>query len=141
MAFNPNAMTFAQGVQRLQQAARAAGIPQGKIVTSRDHEVTHAVKSLMVSNVPSGFTKWQLPVFQDGPTQFFFSYAAPGVDVPQHSHDEGDGVRVILHGSIHFGDKELVAGDWMFIPKGVPYAFKVGDRGAGIFYCYQCCCA
>jgi hypothetical protein len=141
MAFNPNAMTFAQGVQRLQQAASAAALPVGDIVTSKDPQVQRAVKQLMVTNVPSGFTKWQLPVFLDGPSQQFFSFASPGVHVPEHSHDEGDGIRVILHGSIKYNGKELTAGDWMFIPKGKKYSFEVGDAGVGFFYCYRCCCA
>jgi hypothetical protein len=32
-------------------------------------------------------------------------------------------------------DKELSAGDWMFIPEGQPYSFEVGRVGAIV-----CCC-
>lgn len=141
MAFNPNSMSFADGVARLQKAAKTAGLRGGEIVTSRDEKTKRAIADLMVTNVPAGFTKWQLPVFLDGPSQQFFSYAAPNTSVAAHSHDEGDGIRVILHGSIHYNGVELQEGDWMFIPKGSPYEFKVGPRGAGMFYCYRCCCA
>lgn len=141
MGFKPNSMTFAEGVRRLQTAASSAGLAADKILTSRDNPVQHAVKNLMVTNVPAGFTKWQLPVYLDGPSQQFFSYAAPNTNVPEHSHDEGDGLRIILSGSITYNGVELQEGDWMYIPKGSPYSFKVGPRGAGMFYCYECCCA
>lgn len=61
--------------------------------------------------------------------------------MPNHSHDEGDGFRFIVSGSILFDGRELHAGDWMFIPKGKTYSFKVGRSGVGICYCYACCCA
>ena len=141
MAFNPNSMSFAEGVERLQNAAKSAGIRGGDILTSHDDSAKKAVKQLAVTNVPAGFSKWQLPVFLDGPSQLFFSYAAPHTEVALHSHDEGDGIRVILNGSIFYNGVELHEGDWMFIPKGRPYEFKVGPRGAGMFYCYRCCCA
>jgi hypothetical protein len=34
--------------------------------------------------------------------------------------------------SIIFDGRELTAGDWMHIPKGVRYSFKVGPKGATI---------
>jgi hypothetical protein len=141
MSFNPNAMTFDQGVQRLQGAASAAGLKASSIITSRDKRAQQAVKQLMVANVPPGFSKWQLPVYLDGASQFFFSYAAPDTEVPEHSHDEGCGLRVILHGGILYDGEELRTGDWMFIPRGAKYSFRVGLEGAGMFYCYKCCCA
>jgi hypothetical protein len=61
--------------------------------------------------------------------------------VPKHSHDEGDGIRIIMSGSIIYDGHELSGGDWMFIPKGVAYDFKVGPMGAALCYCYCCCCA
>lgn len=142
MAFKPNAMTFAQGLQRIKEAAKSSGLEVGKgIVTSRDSAALKASLALAISNVPGGFKKWQLPVYMDGPSQMFFSIGAPDTEVPSHSHDEGDGLRVIVSGSILYGKQELTQGDWMFVPKGTKYQFKVGPAGAGMFYCYQCCCA
>ena len=142
MAFKPNALTFAQGVKRIEDANKAAGLKVGKdIVTSRSSTAKAALSGLQISNIPSGFTKWQLPVYMDGPSQMFYSVGAPNADVPSHSHDEGDGLRVIVSGSILHEGMELTEGDWMFIPKGTPYKFKVGNVGVGMFYCYQCCCA
>ena len=141
MAFHPNKLSFGEGITRLTEAAEKAGLNKKKIITSRHLEAERALSMLKVTNVPDGFAKWQLPVFLDGPSQMFVSYAGPDIIVPMHAHEEGDGIRVIMHGSIKYEGEELLASDWMFIPKGEPYEFQVGPHGAGMFYCYQCCCA
>lgn len=142
MAFQPNAMTFAEGAKRADDACKAAGLDISKgILTSKDAGVINAVKALKVSNIPNGFEKYQLPiVFQDA-TQTYLSFGAAGTSVPMHSHDEGPGLRVIIFGSIVYKDVELTAGDWMYIPAGMKYALDVGSMGVGMFYCYQCSCA
>ncbi len=140
--FKPNSMSFAEGIQRLENACRTGGLEiNDKIITSRDSTIRTVVKSLEVKNVPEGFVKFQLPVHFEGPTQTYLSFAAPRTKVPSHSHNEGPGIRVIISGSIIYKDHELTAGDWMYIPKGKPYEFEVGPMAAGVFYCYQCCCA
>jgi hypothetical protein len=142
--FEPNQLTFAEGIERIKAAVAKSGREEvTKIVTSRDANSDSLIDGLKVENVPEGFTKYQLPVFMtDIPgVQFFLSFGAPESKVAEHSHDEGDGMRFIASGSIHFEGKELTAGDWMFIPKGKRYSFTVGKQGAGMFYCYSCCCA
>ena len=143
MAFQPNQLTFQQGIDRINQALSVHGGAKKGIVTSRDSGIKSLVDALKVTNIPAGFHKWQLPVaFHGGPgTQFFISTGGPNIDVPAHSHDEGDGMRIILSGSIHYNGMELVPGDWMFIPKGTAYSIKTGMLGASLIYCYQCCCA
>lgn len=144
MAFKPNALTFQEGIDRINKARQQHKFAPGSgVVTSRDAAMKSLIGTLAVTNIPAGFKKWQLPVFfLGGPgTQFFISVGAPDTDVPQHSHDEGDGIRVIVSGSVIYNDVELTAGDWMFIPKGTPYALRAGETGAVICYCYQCCCA
>jgi hypothetical protein len=141
--FNPNKMTFAEGIERIKKALQTVpAFHHGKIVTSRDEGADKLRELLMVSNIPTGFTKYQLPVFfERGPgAQFFISIGAPDVEVPMHSHDEGDGMRFIASGSVIYDGKELSAGDWMFIPKKQPYSMKVGKNGVTMYYCYQCCC-
>ena len=141
MAFKPNTVTFAQGVQRAETACKASGLDlNSNIVTSRDSKVKKVLSDLMVANVPKGFTKVQLPVVFDGPSQTYMSFGAPNTKVPLHSHDEGAGIRVIMFGSIVFNGQELSAGDWMYIPAGKKYEFEVGPMGVGVFYCYRCCC-
>lgn len=141
--FNPNKLTFEEGVERIRAAAEKAGLDQTKeILTSRDEAVQEATRQLEVTNVPdSGFKKWQLPVFLDCRSQMFMTVAAPGIEAPEHSHDDGDGIRFIVSGSIHYNGQELTEGDWMFIPAGSRYSFQVGRFGACMCYCYCCCCA
>jgi hypothetical protein len=141
-AFNPNRMTFEEGLDRIRRATDEAGLKVGEsIITSRDDAGRRLRKTLAVDNVPDGFTKYQLPVYLSEPSQMFISFAAPDVHTPEHSHDEGDGIRFIAGGSIIYNDQELTAGDWMFIPKGKTYSFDVGPNGALMCYCYCCCCA
>lgn len=154
MPFNPNKLTRADGVKRIEAALKKTGIKIGKrVVTSRDKDMQLLRERLVVTNVPSGFSKYQLPVTlrcvdamsatgtdADG-VQFFVTIAQPNSKVNTHSHNEGAGLRMIAGGSILFKKQELTAGDWMYIPKGVPYEFQVGPQGAIICYCYCCCCA
>nr|AYR06198.1 hypothetical protein [Renouxia sp.] len=37
---------------------------------------------------------------------------------------------------ILFNGQELISGDWMYIPQGIPYLFKVGSFGDIMCYCY-----
>lgn len=142
MTFRPNAMTFAQGIERIQSACKAAKLDiHNGIVTSKTAAVQKSIRALEVTNIPKGFTKFQLPVSFEGATQTYMSFGAPRTKVPLHSHDEGAGIRVIMFGSIFYNGQELTAGDWMYIPKGKEYEFEVGPMGVGVFYCYQCCCA
>lgn len=141
-SFQPSTRTYAACLAELKEVRKRTGIADGKIITSKDETVRQALDQLQASNIPGGFSKYQIPAFfEGGPGALFFvSVGAPGTEVPKHSHDEGDGLRFIIAGSIHYEGVELMAGDWMFIPKGMPYSFKVGVNGVTAFYCYQCCC-
>ena len=139
--FNPNRLTFDQGLERIRKAADRAGFSAEGVVTSRDRAALNTREALAVDNVPPGFTKWQLPVFLNNPSQMFVTVAQPGAKAGRHSHDEGDGMRFIAGGSIIHEGRELVPGDWMYIPAGRPYEFEVGPNGALMCYCYCCCCA
>lgn len=141
-AFKPNAMTFDQGVRRVEEANRSAKFdPRSRITTSRDPAARAATDKLLVTNIPSGFKKLQLPLYFSCSTQLYVSIGAPDTEVPEHSHDEGDGLRYIVSGSVIYKGQELTGGDWMFIPAGKPYSLKVGPQGATMFYCYCCSCA
>lgn len=139
--FNPNVLTFDEGIERLNRILKKEGLdPQHHITTSRDEGMEHLQKVLKITNVPNGFQKWMLPVYLTGASQLYISMAEPNAEVPLHSHDEGDGIRVMISGSIIYNGKELTAGDWMYIPKGAQYSMKVGPLGALMCYCYRCCC-
>lgn len=142
MTFNPNKSTIERCIVQLREVQAKHKINTKTILTSRDPICRKlAYSTLNVENVPEGFTKTMLPVFFEDATTLYISSGAPGAVVPEHSHDEGDGIRFMISGSIEYGDKELTEGDWMFVPAGAKYSFKVGPRGATMFYCYSCCCA
>jgi hypothetical protein len=138
-SFNPNRLSFEDGLRRIEEARGAADVAPDAILTSRDATVARALGTLKVDNVPAGFTKWQLPVTLRCESQMFVTVAQPGATVPEHSHDDGDGMRFIAGGSIVYDGKELTAGDWMFISAGRKYSFEVGRYGATMCCC--CCCA
>lgn len=144
--FDPNRLSFARCARRIAEAIRKVGLEpdkagfkhEGRILTSRDEPMARLTEELRVDNVPAGFQKWQLPFFVDHPTHLFVTLAEPGATAPPHSHKEGDGIRFIVGGSIIYEDKELTAGDWMFVPAGAQYSFKAGRMGAAMCYCYAC---
>src|SRR5689334_18290579 len=139
--FNPNRLTFDEGLERIRKALDNSGVRvDGRIVTSRDKDAGDLRDALAVENVPKGFTKYQLPVYLDAPSQLFVTIAEPNVRAGRHVHEDGDGIRFIAGGSITFEGQELSAGDWMFVPKGRDYEFEVGPNGALMCYCYCCCC-
>jgi mannose-6-phosphate isomerase-like protein (cupin superfamily) len=140
--FAADHLSFDEGLRRLTRLTQGAGFSQeGRIITSRDKEAVALRDALRVSAVPSGFRKWQLPVYLKERSQLYLTVAEPDADVPEHSHPEGDGIRFIVSGSVQYRDHELTAGDWMFIPAGVAYSMRVGHLGATMCYCYCCCCA
>ncbi len=134
-------ISFKKGEEKIKEALNQSKMDfQSKIFTSRDAESVELCNLLKVDNIPAGFKKWQLPIVL-GPSQLFISIGAADAEVPEHSHDEGDGIRFIMSGSIIYNGKELNAGDWMYIPKGKRYSMKVGPFGATMCYCYCCSCA
>jgi hypothetical protein len=131
-----------EGLKRLKDLTTAAGFSQrDRIITSRDEDVRKIKQDLTISAVPGGFHKWQLPVYLPEASQLYLTVAEPNAEVPEHSHPEGDGIRFVVSGSVHYGNHELVSGDWMFIPAGVPYKLRIGELGAVLCYCYCCSCA
>jgi hypothetical protein len=140
--FNPKEhLSFKEGEEKVYTALKQADIDfRSRIFTSRDDESILLSNFLSVSEVPDGFKKWQLPIVL-GPSQLFISVSKADVKVPYHSHDEGDGVRFIISGSVYYNGQELTAGDWMFIPAGKPYEIEIGPLGASMAYCYCCSCA
>ncbi len=120
--FNPNNLSFEEGLKRIEEAAKYVGLEQDKqIVTSRDRVSIKLRERLNVDNVPKGFKKWQLPVSLPKASQLFITVGEPNVKVDRHSHDEGAGIRFIVSGSIIYGGQELSGGDWMYIPAGEDY--------------------
>lgn len=137
-------ISFQEGIERIQDALASLGVPRSslnQVITSRDPIAERLRSTLRISKLPAGFEKWQLPVYFEGTgAQFFVTVAQGGAKVDEHAHADGHAIRFVAGGAIRYGGQELTAGDWMFIPKDVPYSFEVGPHGAVMCYCYQCCC-
>jgi mannose-6-phosphate isomerase-like protein (cupin superfamily) len=128
-----------KGVLRAKTALKAAGITLGdSIITSRDPRMVKVIQKLRSTNPPEGLEQWQLPIFSNDRTALYFiSVACPNAKVPPHKHHDDDVFRIVLSGSLIFKKIELTAGDWMFIPKGVPYSFEAGRLGSVILHTYH----
>lgn len=133
-AVRPLEMGFHEGLARLRAALQKAGLDleQG-VITSRDPRVQALRDELRVPAAAEGFEMWQLPITLRN-ALLFVSVAGPGATMPEHGHAERTVFRLVISGSIVHEDAELTVGDWMYVPKGHPYAFRAGPRGATLLY-------
>jgi hypothetical protein len=141
MAFNPNETTLKEGLERVRQVQTELGLDTSKIFTSKDAGDLYNNPKTLVTNIPNGFTKIMLPISTTKEATFYISAGAPNTHVPRHSHNEGEGIRFIVAGSILYKAQELSEADWMYVPANASYEFKVGPRGVVMCYCYCCSCA
>jgi len=141
MSFNPNELTLKEGLELVKDIQSNLRLDTSKIITSKQAGDLYKNKKANVTNVPEGFSKIILPISTSKEATFYISSGAPNAHVPRHSHEEGEGIRFIVSGSILFEGQELSEGDWMYIPAKASYEFNVGPRGVTMFYCYCCCCA
>src|SRR5687768_9879387 len=100
--------------------------PDAQILTSRDPRSKKLKKLLETSNVPPGFKKYQLPFSFHKPSNQYMTVGKANAEVKSHAHEDGAGLRVVLEGSITYRGKVLKKGDWMYIPAGTAYAYRVG---------------
>ncbi len=111
------------GVDRIRAALETHRVTtQGRVVTSRDPGMDLVRLKLKREGLPEGFESWQLPVWGEGPAFVFITAALPGAVVPEHSHKR-DLFRMVISGSMIVNGIELKPGDWMYVPKGVPYSY------------------
>jgi quercetin dioxygenase-like cupin family protein len=142
MTFNPKLRKpFSDCIKSVEDALKAVGHghPHGqKILTSRDKDAAQLRTALNRTNVPQGFSKWQLPYIITGASAAFITVASAGAKVPSHDH-EGESDLLIVSGSIILnGHQELTSGDWAFIPANTAYSYEVGPMGAMLKRCYPC---
>jgi hypothetical protein len=141
MAFDPKLRKpFSDCVQSVDDALKAVGHshPRGqRILTSRDRDGAQLRAALDCTNVPQGFSKWQLPYIMSGESASFIAVASAGAKVPSHEH-EGESDIIVLSGSINLNGQELTSGDWAFIPADIPYSYETGAMGAALARKYRC---
>jgi quercetin dioxygenase-like cupin family protein len=126
-----------KGVLRVKEALKKHGIEARPVVTSRDEGIDKVRQELKRTHLPPGFEQWQLPVAL-GPNQdavAFVTVGLPGAEIPEHSH-KCDLFRIVVSGSVYHEDKELTAGDWMYVKEGAPYKLTAGGFGCIIFHMY-----
>src|SRR5947207_8061748 len=104
MAFAPKHLSFQEGTNRTLALMEKYKIDLSKIITSKDGNVVELTKELHAgkNGVPDGFVKWQLPFFFPSGCLNYLSFGAPNAKVDEHSHDEGQQLRIIMHGSISY---------------------------------------
>lgn len=128
-----------KGARRVKDALKKHGVEtKGRIFTSRDRGMDSLRAELKRAHMPEGFEQTQLPVAL-GPGEdilVFETTIEPGAKLPEHAHTGAAIFRMVLKGSVRFGDKELSTGDWMVVPPGASYALAAGDTQCVIFHWY-----
>ena len=104
----------------------------GRIFHSREPLIKEMVEELQRDTLPTGFKQWQLPIvlgLNGDPVLGFITVGEPNAKIPRHRHEKDSLFRIVISGSVFFGDVELTAGDWMFVPKGKAYSLTAGPLG------------
>lgn len=140
--YKPNCMSFENCVERIRMILREYEVDmREKVWTSADSVIKQVVERLKVDRICDGFYKWQLPVYFEKGALVWTTVGAPLKEISNCCHNEGDGFKFIGSGSLIYNSVELNAGDWMFIPRGKTYSFRVGKHGVVMYYVYECCAA
>jgi hypothetical protein len=130
-----------KGVLRVKEALKNLKIETGnRIITSKDADAINLIENLRRHHLPEGFEQWQLPfVFGGGnrPVMTFITIGNPNAVIPHHAHKNDLLFRIVISGSIIYNKIELTAGDWMHIPAGLAYSFKVGKLGSVTMHLYN----
>ena len=127
-----------KGVRRVMQALKKHGVaPRRGVLTSRERGVEDTREDLRRTHMPPGFEQWQLPVAlgPDKNVLAFMTKAEPNAEIPEHSH-RVELFRVVVSGSVFYGDQELTAGDWMSVQAGSSYGLRAGRDGCVICHMY-----
>lgn len=114
------------------------------VVTSLDTDEKEAIEKMSLDTpFGSGILKWQLPIDMM-PIRVAKTIFPKNTIVDSHVHpestqeDPGGGLRMVAKGSIIYNGQKFEAGDWFFIPNGIPYEFKTDpDLETIVFYTYR----
>ena len=87
---------------------------------------------------PTGIMKHVVPVDISYANFLVITSVEPGSKVHPHTHDEPQ-FRYVIHGSLSLNGKRYVAGDWVFVPAGIPYHIET-DEGYTTLGCYGVQC-
>ena len=130
-----------KGVLRVKKVLAGLGVTFGKeIITSRDDVIVKAKEKLYRDTMPPGFEQWQMPVLLGGgnrPVMPFITVGSPNAKVPEHTHRNDALLRLVISGSIIYQQRELIPGDWMYIPAKFKYSFRAGPLGCVVMHMYN----
>jgi quercetin dioxygenase-like cupin family protein len=135
--------------KQIAEAEAAVNSQVGNRATTCNHPVSKSamkkLRNIGADQIPEhvdGAVHWFLPFAPRMPANEesegrYFAWIAvldPNTVIPNHSHamEKLGDMKVVLSGSIMHDDEELTAGDWLWIPAGEKYNFKVGNKGATI---------
>src|SRR2546426_5501682 len=125
-----------RGTRRVKDALEKHGIRYGdRVITSRDKGMDEVKGDLKRSGMPPGVEQWQVPIVvkPSGEALSFTGRMEAGAEVPEHVHKHPV-FRIVIEGSLEYGDLTLKPGDWMFVPAGQAYSLKAGPEGFSTFY-------
>jgi len=127
------------GVERINKALADHGFStkRDKILTSLDPNMDLVIRDLASTNLPPGWTGYQIPLYllKTPPTFVFYQEAEAGAELPGHAH-EVDQIRIVISGGMVYDDLTLHAGDWMFIPANTEYRIAAA-KNPGLIVCYM----
>jgi len=130
-----------RGTRRVKDALEKHGIRYGdRVITSRDKGMDEVKGDLKRSGMPPGVEQWQVPIVvkPSGEALSFTGRMEAGAEVPEHVHKHPV-FRIVIEGSLEYGDLTLKPGDWMFVPAGQAYSLKAGPDGCSTFYHHGPC--
>jgi len=110
------------------------------VITSRDKGMDAVQRDLKRTGMPPGVEQWQIPIVvrPTGDALSFTGRMEAGAEVPEHAHAHPL-LRIVIAGSLDYGDVTLKPGDWMFVPAGQSYSIKAGPDGCSTFYHHGSC--
>ena len=119
------------GVSRVVKAAKTLGVDlTKKVISSREQIGRLLMQKLRIKReVPKGLIRWQLPQAPDcRHALFFIDYLYPYTRIPKHQHKDNT-LHVVIFGSFVYETLEHTAGDWLYVPKKLPYSIISGAYG------------
>ena len=137
--YDRDAEGMMNGVRMVKEALEKHGVRLGnRVITSRDPGMQEAQAELKRATSPTGVTQWLLPIVfcpreDEREILWFLSELEPNAMVPTHRHRHAH-FRVIVEGTIKYGDIDLGVGDWLAVPAGVDYSFQAGPTRVRFFY-------
>ena len=127
---DPDDAVLSASHARIEQATGLT--KEDRIVTSRDK----GRDALPGRDLPAGMEQKLFAVALPHKMLAFETRFEPNVTLPSHAHAKAAVFRVVRQGSVFYGDVELKAGDWMYVPPGASYELRSGAEPCWVWHMY-----